>query len=103
MRMLRLPCRAFISVRPWADDTLLLPRNAASPSGTPPSALPGDRRAPLASEGIPYALPSFTQLGIVANEDALLERGEGWKPASGEKGATYRDDFPVAGAVLMLP
>src|SRR5262249_28422511 len=62
-----------------------------------------DANSPLASEGIPYELETFTELGMVADEDALLDRGDAWHPKSGEAPIVRRREFPLDKSVVTFP
>lgn len=61
-----------------------------------------DANSNLASEGVPYELRSFTQLGVVSNLDALLAGGA-WRAGSSVPAAQRRDEFPIDGAVVAFP
>jgi murein DD-endopeptidase MepM/ murein hydrolase activator NlpD len=62
-----------------------------------------DTNSPLASEGLPYEMEMFTQLGVVADADALLESGGPWHATPGEGPILRRREFPVDKAVVTLP
>jgi murein DD-endopeptidase len=62
-----------------------------------------DANSPLGSEGIPYELDTFTQLGSVPEDPALQENGEVLLPKSAEKAAVHQHEFPVNNAVVTFP
>jgi hypothetical protein len=62
-----------------------------------------DSNSPLGSEGIPYEFVSFTQLGIVEDEDALLDHGQPWQPKSQVSPVLHRHEFPFNRAVVTFP
>lgn len=62
-----------------------------------------DGNSPMASEGIPYELERFTQLGILSDEDAVLDNGQAWQPKPQENPVVHRAEFPISRAVVNLP
>jgi murein DD-endopeptidase MepM/ murein hydrolase activator NlpD len=58
-----------------------------------------DGNSPMASEGIPYELEKFTQLGILGDESAL-DNGQAWQPKAQEKPIVLRGEFPIDKAVV---
>jgi hypothetical protein len=60
-----------------------------------------DSASPLGSEGLPFALGSFTQLGTIEDEAALLEKGQPWR--STVPATEHRGEFPLDKAVLRFP
>lgn len=61
-----------------------------------------DSNSNLAAEGVPYALRSFTQLGVVPDLDALL-RGQTWRADPRSPADQRRDEFPMDDAVVAFP
>lgn len=61
-----------------------------------------DTNSPLGSEGIPYQLLSFTQLGVVDDEDAV-EAGQPWKPKTQGAPVVHQQEFPMDKAVVTFP
>jgi len=61
-----------------------------------------DANSPMASEGIPYELETFTQLGLINLPDAL-DAGQPWQPQSQETPVVHRREFPVNNAVVIFP
>jgi murein DD-endopeptidase len=58
--------------------------------------------SPLGSEGVPYELERFTQLGIVSDEDAL-EHGQAWQAQAQERPVVRQREFPINKAVVNFP
>ena len=56
--------------------------------------------SPMGSEGIPYELEMFTQLGALGEQDAVLDKGESWRPEAGQKPVVHRGEFPSNGAIV---
>jgi hypothetical protein len=54
----------------------------------------------VGSEGIPYELERFTQLGILGDQEAVLDNGQAWQPKAQEKPVVHRAEFPVEKAVV---
>jgi murein DD-endopeptidase MepM/ murein hydrolase activator NlpD len=61
-----------------------------------------DTNSPLGSEGVPYRLVSFTQLGVADDEDAL-DAGQPWKPKAQAAPVVHRQEFPLNKAVVTFP
>jgi murein DD-endopeptidase MepM/ murein hydrolase activator NlpD len=61
-----------------------------------------DGPSPLASEGIPYEIDTFTQRGM-APESELLEKGQDWHPGTGDLQVIHHKEFPVNSAVISFP
>lgn len=61
-----------------------------------------DGPSPLASEGIPYEIATFTLRGIAADPD-LLDAGNPWQPAAADAQVTHREEFPVNNAIVAFP
>jgi len=61
-----------------------------------------DANSPMGSEGIPYELETFTQLGVI-EDSALLDSGRPWQPKTQEKPVVHRREFPVDNAVVTFP
>jgi murein DD-endopeptidase len=59
-----------------------------------------DGNSPVGSEGIPYELERFTQLGILGDQEAVLDNGQAWQPKAQEKPVVHRAEFPVEKAVV---
>jgi murein DD-endopeptidase len=59
-----------------------------------------DGNSPMASEGIPYELEKFTQLGILVDEEAVLDHGQSWQPKRQENPVVHRAEFPSNEAVV---
>ena len=62
-----------------------------------------DRDSPLAAEGIPYELETFTQLGAARNDPDMLSNGSVLLPKSQQKGVLHHREFPVDHAVVSFP
>jgi len=62
-----------------------------------------DSNSPLGSEGIAYELLSFAQLGVVEDEDAMLDHGQPWQPKSQVSPVLHRLEFPLNRAVVTFP
>lgn len=62
-----------------------------------------DANSPLGAEGVPFAMSSFTQEGVVTQATEVLEKGEPWRAPADAKPARYRDSFPVDNAVVDFP
>ena len=60
-----------------------------------------DGPSPLASEGIPYILPSFTRRGVT-DDPAVLE-GWQWTPKAGEDASVRKAEFPADRALVDFP
>jgi murein DD-endopeptidase len=61
-----------------------------------------DANSPLASEGIPYELETFTQLGVL-KDSSVLDDGSPWQPKPDVKPVVHRREFPVDNAVITFP
>ena len=61
--------------------------------------LTDDTGSPLGSEGIPYELEVFTQLGVLGDEE-VLDKGQAWQPKAQEKPVVHRGEFPIDKAVV---
>jgi murein DD-endopeptidase len=59
--------------------------------------------SPFESEGVPYELDSFTQLGTVPDDPAAQDTGEILLPKEKEKPAVRRDEFPLNNAAVNFP
>lgn len=60
-----------------------------------------DGNSPLGSEGIPYKLERFSQLGVLgSDQDAALDTGQAWQPGTQEKQIVHRGEFPIDKAVV---
>ena len=59
-----------------------------------------DGNSPTVSEGIPYEFERFTQLGILDDEEAVLDHGQSWQPKSQENPVICRAEFPINEAVV---
>ena len=62
-----------------------------------------DANSPLGSEGIPYELESFTQLGAVSDDPAVQDNGQVLLSKEQEKPVVHRQEFPVNNAVVTFP
>ena len=62
-----------------------------------------DANSPFGSEGIPYELESFTELGVVADSAALDAGQASWQPKPGERPVVHAREFPADKAVLVFP
>ena len=56
--------------------------------------------SPLGSEGIPYELERFVQLGVSDNPDAMSDKGQAWRPKPQETRIVRRREFPIDNAVV---
>ena len=61
-----------------------------------------DANSPLGSEGLPYEIDGFTQLGV-SDDPAVLDSGQAWKPDSKAAPVLHRRDLPVNNAVVTFP
>jgi murein DD-endopeptidase len=61
-----------------------------------------DANSPLASEGQPYELETFTQNGIDEGTDSM-DPSKPWHAEPGAKPVIHRHEFPVDNAVVDLP
>ena len=61
-----------------------------------------DAASPMASEGIPYEIETFTQKGLVPDPE-LLDKGQAWQPGTGDTQLIHHREFPVNSAVISLP
>jgi murein DD-endopeptidase len=62
-----------------------------------------DANSPLGSEGIPYEFVSFTQLGVLQNQDAALDAGQPWQPKTRPMPIVRRQEFPFDKAIVTFP
>lgn len=60
-----------------------------------------DASSPVGSEGIPYELETFTQLGVLNIPD--VDEGQVWQPTTQERPVVHRGEFPVDSAVVIFP
>jgi murein DD-endopeptidase MepM/ murein hydrolase activator NlpD len=60
-----------------------------------------DGPSPMASEGIPYEIETFTQQGVVPDAEAL-DKGQAWQPGTGDTQVIHHREFPVNNAVISL-
>jgi hypothetical protein len=58
-----------------------------------------DANSPLGAEGIPYAIASFAETGVLADLTAL-DTGTPWHPVPGTQRKTRHDEFPLDNAVV---
>jgi hypothetical protein len=61
-----------------------------------------DANSPLAAEGLPYELETFTQLGVI-DDPAVLDSGQAWRPKTQVGPVVHRREFPVDKAVVGFP
>lgn len=61
-----------------------------------------DTNSPLASEGIPYEIETFTQLGAL-KDSGMLDKGESWQPKPGARPIVRHREFPINNAVITFP
>lgn len=59
-----------------------------------------DGNSPMASEGIPYELEVFTQLGVLGDQAAAVDKGQAWQPKAQEKPVVHRGEFLIDTAVV---
>lgn len=59
-----------------------------------------DGNSPMASEGIPYELQVFTQLGVLGDQEAGLDKGQAWQPKTQERPVVHRAEFPIDKAIV---
>lgn len=59
--------------------------------------------SPLGSEGIPYEFTSFTQLGVVEDEDAMFDHGQPWQAKSQTSPVLHQQEFPFNRVVVTFP
>jgi murein DD-endopeptidase len=62
-----------------------------------------DSNSPMGAEGIPYEFESFTQLGSVDDQDAVLDAGQPWQPKAQSTPVVHRGEFPFDKAVVTFP
>lgn len=62
-----------------------------------------DANSPMGSEGIPYEFESFTQLGVLDDQAAVLDAGQPWQPKTQSPPVVHRREFPFDKAVVTLP
>jgi murein DD-endopeptidase MepM/ murein hydrolase activator NlpD len=62
-----------------------------------------DSNSPLGSEGIPFEFASFTQLGVVDDQDAALDAGQPWQPKTQTTSVVHRREFSFDRAVVTFP
>jgi murein DD-endopeptidase MepM/ murein hydrolase activator NlpD len=61
-----------------------------------------DASSPMAAEGIPYELASFTRLGVLEDATAL-DAGEPWRPKTQTTPVVIHNEFPMNEAILDFP
>jgi murein DD-endopeptidase MepM/ murein hydrolase activator NlpD len=59
-----------------------------------------DANSALGSEGMPCEFASFTQLGVVGDQDTVLDAGQPWQPKAPAAPMDHRGEFPVDKAVV---
>ena len=59
-----------------------------------------DDNSPMGSEGIPYELEVFTQLGVLGDQEVPLDKGKAWKPKTQERPVVHQGEFPIDKAVV---
>ena len=59
-----------------------------------------DANSPLGSEGLPYELARFTQMGSLDGAEAALDSGQSWQPKPGGGAVSHDREFPVNSAVV---
>jgi len=59
--------------------------------------------SPMESEGVPYELKSFSQLGVVPEDPAVQDNGGVLLPKSKEKPVVHRSEFPLNNAAVSFP
>ena len=57
----------------------------------------------MESEGVPYELKSFSQLGVVPEDPAVQDNGGVLLPKSKEKPVVHRSEFPLNNAAVSFP
>jgi len=62
-----------------------------------------DANSPMGAEGIPYEFESFTQLGVVDDQQAVLDAGQPWQPKTQTTPVVHRREFPFDNAVVTFP
>ncbi|HXY52720.1 MAG TPA: M23 family metallopeptidase [Terriglobales bacterium] len=62
-----------------------------------------DAASPMGSEGIPYELETFTQLGVVGDDPDVQDSGRILLPKSQEKPVIHEREFPVNNAAVTFP
>jgi len=62
-----------------------------------------DAASPMGSEGIPYQLYTFTQLGVVADDPNPQDNGRVLLPKTEERPVVHEREFPVNNAAVVLP
>jgi murein DD-endopeptidase len=62
-----------------------------------------DANSPLVAEGIAYEFDTFTQLGVVDNQEDVLDAGHAWQPKTKAAPVVHRREFPVDNAVVTFP
>lgn len=61
-----------------------------------------DASSPLGSEGLPYGIDAFTQLGL-SDGPSAPDSGNAWTPRSGAAPVARRRELPVDNAVVTFP
>jgi murein DD-endopeptidase len=61
-----------------------------------------DANSPMGSEGVPYDLQTFTQLGVL-DDPAVLDAGQAWQPKTQAAPVVHRREFPFNNAVVTFP
>lgn len=61
-----------------------------------------DANSPLASEGLPYELESFTEVGVI-DLPGSLDAGKAWRPKTPETPIIHRHEFPMDNVVVNFP
>lgn len=61
-----------------------------------------DANSPLGAEGLPYAIDSFTQIGVTGDPEAVQDSDRVWKPEN-QAPVVHRRELPVDNAVVVFP
>jgi murein DD-endopeptidase MepM/ murein hydrolase activator NlpD len=62
-----------------------------------------DANSPLCSEGLPYEIDSFTQLGVADDPDKVLETGKFRNPQDQQPPVVHRRELPGDRAIVAFP
>jgi murein DD-endopeptidase MepM/ murein hydrolase activator NlpD len=62
-----------------------------------------DTNSGMGAEGIPYEFESFTALGSVGDQAAVLDAGQPWQRKTQATPVVHRREFPFDKAVVTFP
>ena len=96
-----LKVKAGDSVR--AGETLALLGNSGNSDGPHLHFQVVDGPSPMASEGMPYEIVSFTQRGTITDVSGVMDEGHAWQPGASDVPSTRHNEFPINDAVVNFP